>query len=172
MLTTFLLQSSPSILSETNYNLWILWEFIFQINQILSLIRILILRHSSQHLYKLGCTSPTHLHANLTSKPNPSHHPSSTTILATLSPPPPLFQTPPSKLNPVPVVRSQKPKQRKKNQVKTQFVSSVIYRQNLAIISRRCYDFFGEFEVNPTSLVSSTYRTLAPGLYGSEIKGL
>jgi hypothetical protein len=36
----------------------------------------------------------------------------------------------------------------------------------------QCYDFFGEIEVNPTSPVSSPCHTLAPGLYGSEIRGL
>jgi hypothetical protein len=33
-------------------------------------------------------------------------------------------------------------------------------------------DFSGELEVNPTLPVSSPYRTLAPGLYGSEIGDL
>jgi hypothetical protein len=39
-----------------------------------------------------------------------------------------LFQTPLSKLNPMPVMRSQKPNQRKKNQVESRSVASAIYR--------------------------------------------
>jgi hypothetical protein len=88
-----------------------------------------------------------------------------------LSSPPPLFQSPPFKLNPVPVVRNQGPNHRRKNHIKSRSVASTIYRRRLTVVSRRGCDFSGELEVNPTSSVSSPYRTLAPGLYESEIGG-
>jgi hypothetical protein len=56
--------------------------------------------------------------------------------------------------------------------MKNQSVASAIYRRSLVIVSHQCYDFFSELEVNPISPVSSHCRTLAPGLYGSEIGGL
>jgi hypothetical protein len=44
------------------------------------------------------------------------------------------------------------------------------------LMSCHCFssgcDFFGELEVNLTLPVSSPCRTLAPGLYGFEIRGL
>jgi hypothetical protein len=69
MHTTSLLLSPPSILSETNSNLWILWDFIFQLNSDFT---------SYTPLYKHGCTSLTSSDVNFTLKPIPSHHPSST----------------------------------------------------------------------------------------------
>jgi hypothetical protein len=143
-----------SILNETNSNLWILWDFIFQLNS--DLISNSNLNPSgllSRPLYKLGCTSPLSPHGNFVSKTNPSHHPSSTT-------------------SPVPVVRSQGPNHRRKNYVESQSVASAIHHQSLTIVSCFGCNFSGEVEVNPTSLVSSPCRTLAPGLYGFEIGGL
>jgi hypothetical protein len=84
-------------------------------------------------LYKFGCASPTHPHANSASKPNPSCHPSSSTVAIALSSPPPLFWRP-TKLSHVTVVRSQKPNPRRKNLVKCRYVASAIYRWSLAII--------------------------------------
>jgi hypothetical protein len=72
----------------------------------------------------------------------------------------------------MPVVRSEKAKSRRKNQVKSRSIVSAIYHQSHVIVSRWCYDFSGELEVNLMSPVSSPCRTLAPGLYGSEIGGL
>jgi hypothetical protein len=69
-------------------------------------------------------------------------------------------------------MRSQGPNHRRKNHIKNRSVASTIYRQILVIVSHRGNDFSGELEVNPTSLVSSPCRTLAPGLYRSEIGGL
>jgi hypothetical protein len=86
--------------------------------------------------------------------------------------PPPLFQSPPFKLNHVSAVRGHEPNHRRKNHVKSQFVASIIYHRSLAIVSHLGCDFFGELEVNPTSPVSSPCHTLTPGLYGSEIEGL
>jgi hypothetical protein len=107
--------------------------------------------------------------------PTTSTYPSS--MLVALAPPPsssppPLFGSPPPpfKLNHVSVVRSQGSNHRKKNHVETQSVASVIYRQSLAIVSRRAATFPAN-EVNPTLPVSSPCRTLALGLYGSEIGG-
>jgi hypothetical protein len=69
-------------------------------------------------------------------------------------------------------VRSQGPNHKRKNHVKSQSVAYAIYHRSLAIISRRGGNFFGEFEINPMSPVSSACCTLAPELYGSEIRGL
>jgi hypothetical protein len=88
------------------------------------------------------------------------------------SPPPHLFQSPPFKLNPVLVMRCKEPNHRKKNHVETGYVASAIYCRSLDVVSHQGCDFSGELEVNPTSLVSSPYRTLTVGLYGSEIGGL
>jgi hypothetical protein len=88
------------------------------------------------------------------------------------SPLPPLFQSLLLKLNPIAVLRSRNPNHRRKNHVKTRSVASAIYRRSFAIVSCQSCDFFSELEVNPTSMVSSPYRTLTPRLYGSEIGGL
>jgi hypothetical protein len=69
------------------------------------------------------------------------------------------------------VVRSQKINSRTKNHVKSRSVASPIYRQSHIVVSHRCYDFSRELEVNTMSPVSSSYRTLAPGPYESEIRG-
>jgi hypothetical protein len=58
------------------------------------------------------------------------------------------------------------------NHVESRSRASRIYRRSLVIVSHRFCDFFGEFEVNLTSLVSSPCRTLAARLYRSEIGGL
>jgi hypothetical protein len=113
-----------------------------------------------------------HPHANFISKPNPSRHPSFIIVVAALSPPPSLFQSPLAQLNHLPVVRSQKSTSRRKNHVESPSVASAIYHQSPTIVSYRCCDFFDELEVNLTSLVSSPYHALPPGLYGSEIRGL
>jgi hypothetical protein len=100
--------------------------------------------------------------------------PQNQTLAATLSSttsPVPLFQSPPSKLNPVSVVRSQGPNRKRKNHVKIQSVASATYHQSLFVVSHQGYNLSGELEVNPTSLVSSPCLILTPGLYGSEIGG-
>jgi hypothetical protein len=110
----FLLLSPPSILSETKSNLRILWDFIFQLNSNfisnLNLNPYGLLLHS---YISLGEPPPCLLTSIL---------PQNQTLPATqvqprhrcLSPPPPLFQSPPFKLNPMPVVRSQGPNHRRK----------------------------------------------------------
>jgi hypothetical protein len=94
-------------------------------------------------------------HSNFASKPNPSCHPRSTTIVGAPSSSPPLFRRPPTKLNPVPVVRSQK-NCRKNNHVKSRYVASVIYNQSLVVVSHWCCDFSDELKVNLTSPVTSS----------------
>jgi hypothetical protein len=118
-------------------------------------------------VYNLGCTSPTPIlpqNQTLATTQAPPHR-------RCPLPPPPLFQSPPFKLNPVLVVRSQGPNHRRKNHVENRSVASIIYRQSLLIHSRRGYDFSGEFEVNPMLPVSSPCRIVAHGLYGSKIGG-
>jgi hypothetical protein len=109
-----------------------------------------------------------HRHANFTSKLNYSRHTNSTSsplpvITATLIPhrrrcplsPPPLFQSPPFKLNHASVVRSQEPNHRKKNHVETWSVASAIYRQSLAIVSHQAATF-------PTNLKSIWHYRWVP----------
>jgi hypothetical protein len=54
---------------------------------------------------------------------------------------PPLFKSHPFKLNPVPVVKSQKLNHRKKNHIETRFVASAIYRWSLTVVSHRVATF-------------------------------
>jgi hypothetical protein len=166
------LLSPPSILSETNSNLQILQDFIFQLNSDfisnsnLNPSRLLLCPYIS-----LGAPPP-HLSTSI--------FPQNQTLAATqvpprrrcLSPPLPLFQSPPFKLNSVPVVRSQGPNHRRKNHVESRSVASAIYHRSLTIVFHWGCDFSSKPEVNPMSPVSSPCRTLAPGLYGSEIGGL
>jgi hypothetical protein len=172
MHTTSLLLSPPSTLTETNSNLRILQDFIFQLNS--DFISNLNLNPSGLLLcpyISLGAPTPC-LPIPISSK--------NWTLAATqvpphrrcLSPPPPLFQSPPFKLNPVSVVRSQWPNHRRKNHVKSLSVATAIYRWSLTIVFHQDCDFFSELEVNPMSPVSSPYHTLTPGLYGSEIGAL
>jgi hypothetical protein len=84
------------------------------------------------------------------------------------SSPPPLFQSSPLKLSPVPVVRSQGPNHRRKNHVETRSIASTIYHWNLVVVTHQGSDFSGELEVNSLSPMSSPCCTLALGLYGSE----
>jgi hypothetical protein len=77
-----------------------------------------------------------HPHANFPLKLIPSHHLSSTTVITAT-----LFQIPSFKLNPVPVVGSQKPNHMKKNHVKTRSVASAIYGWSHAIVSRQAVTF-------------------------------
>jgi hypothetical protein len=87
-----------------------------------------------------------HPHANFPSKPNSSHHPSFTTIAAAPSSPPPLFQSPPIKLNHVSVVRSQGRNHRKNNHIETRYVASAIYHRSLAVVSHRAVTFSVNYE--------------------------
>jgi hypothetical protein len=166
------LLSPPSILSETNSNLQILQDFIFQLNS--NFISNSNLNPSGLLLcpyISLGAPPP-HLPTSIL--------PQNQTLAATqvpprrrcLSSPPPLFQSPPFKLNPVPVVRSQVPNHKRKNHVESRYVASAIYRRSRTIVSHRSCDFSGKPEVNLMSPVSSPRRTLSPGLYGSKIGGL
>jgi hypothetical protein len=172
MHTTFLLLSPPSILSEMNSNLRILRDFIFQLNS--DFISNLNLNPFGLLLcpyISLGAPPPRlpmlilHQDQTLaTTQVSPRRR--------CLSPPPSLFQSPPFKFNPVPVVRNHGPNHRRKNHVKSRSVAFVIYRRSLIVVSHRSCDFSGELKVNPTSLVSSPWCTLTPGLYGSKIGAL
>jgi hypothetical protein len=99
----------------------------FKQTRILSLTQPLSLSYSSDtHIYAwahLPYISPCQFHPNISH----SCHPSFIIIVAALSPTPPIFRSPPAQINPVPVMRSQKPNSRKKNHVKSQSVTSTIY---------------------------------------------
>jgi hypothetical protein len=169
---TSILLFPPSILSETNSNLQILQDFIFQLNPD-------FISNSNLHLSELlPCpyislgAPPPHLPAPISSQNQilaaaqvPPHH-------QCLSPLPPMFQSPPFKSNHVPIVRSQGPNHRRMNHIESRFVASVIYHRSLPVVSRRGCDFFSELKVDLTSPVSSPCHTLTPGLYGSKIRGL
>jgi hypothetical protein len=172
MRTIFLLLSSPSILSEMNSNLRILWDFVFQLNSdFISNSNLIPFGLLLRPCISLGAPPP-HFPMSIL--------PQNQTLDATqvpphrqcLSPSPTLFQSSTFKLNPVPIVRSQVPNHRRKNHVESWSVASTIYRWSLTVVSHWGCNFFGKLEVNPTSPVSSSYRTLAPRLYGSEIGGL
>jgi hypothetical protein len=157
--TTSLLLSPPSILFETNSNLQILRDFIFQLNSDfisnsnLNPSRLLLCPYIS-----LGVPPP-----RLTASILPQNR----TLAITQVPPRrwclslslPLFQSPSFKLNPVPVMRSQGPNHRRKNHIEGRSVASTIYRRSLTIVSHRGCDFISELEVNPMSPVSSPCRT-------------
>jgi hypothetical protein len=168
MHTTSLLLSSPSILSETKSNL----RIFFQLNSD-------FITNSNFNPSGLLLCPYISLGAPLPCLPT-LILPQNQTLAAThvpprrqcLSPPPPLFQSPPFKLNPMPVVRSQGPNYRRKTNIKSRSIASTIYRRSVTIVSHRGCDFFDELEVNPTSPVSSTCRTLAPRLYRYEIGDL
>jgi hypothetical protein len=172
MYTTFLLPSLPSILSKMNSNLEILQDLVFQLNtDFISNLNFNPFGLLLHPYISLG-SPPTRLSMPIS--------PQNQTLAATqvpsrcrcLSPPPPLFQSLPFKLNIVPIMRSQGPNHRGKNHIKTRSVASAIYCQSIAVIFRRGCDFSGEPEVNLTSLVSFPCHTFTPGLYRSEIRGL
>jgi hypothetical protein len=104
-----------------------LWDFVFQLNS--DFISNLNLNHSGLlcPYISLGAPPP---------RLPTSILPQNQTLAATqvppshgcLLPPPPLFQCPPFKLNPVPVMRSQWPNHRRKNHVESRSVASTIYR--------------------------------------------
>jgi hypothetical protein len=169
---TSLLQSPPSILSKTNSNLWILRDFVFQLNSDFI---------SNSNINPSGLL----LHPYISLREPPPRIPmpissQNQTLAATHVPPRRwcllpllhLFQSLPFKLNPMPVMRSQRPNHRKKNHIKTRSVASAIYRRSLIVVSHQGCNFSGELEVNPTLPVRSSFRNLAPGLYGSEIGGV
>jgi hypothetical protein len=148
MRTTILLLSPASILSETNSNLRILWDFFFQLNS--DFIYILNLNPSELFpcpYISLGAPPP-----RLPTQISPQNRALATTRVPSLSSLPsslpPLFESPPIKLDPVPVVRGQKPNHRKKNHVQTQFVASAIYHGSLAIVSH----WAATFSVNLKSI--------------------
>jgi hypothetical protein len=128
MHTTSFLLSPPSILSEINSNLRILRDFIFQLNS--DFISNSNLNPSRLH----RCPNIT-LGAPCPRLPT-SILPPNQTLAATQVPPrhwcllplPPLFQSPPFKLNPVPVMRSHGPNHRRKNHVKSRSVASITNR--------------------------------------------
>jgi hypothetical protein len=169
---TFLLLSPTSVLSEIKYNPQILWDFVFQINSD-------FISNSSHNPFGLllhpyinsGAPSP-----RIPMPISPKNQTLGTTKLHHIAgaprAPPPLFRSPPFKLNLVSIVRSQELNHRRKNHVKSRSVASTIYHWSLVIVSRRGCDFSAELEVNPTSPVSSPCRTLTPELGGSEIGGL
>jgi hypothetical protein len=136
---TSLLQSPPSILSETNSNLWILRDSIFQLNS--DFISNSNLNPSGllPHPYiSLGAPPPR--------IPMPIL-PQNWALVTTRVPPPSppsLFRSPPFKLNHVPVMRSQGSNHRKKNHVETRSVASAIYRRSLTVVSRRAATFLKE----------------------------
>jgi hypothetical protein len=183
MHTTFLLLSPPSILSEMNSKLRILWDFVFQLNSdFISNSNHNPSGHLPHPYISLGAPPPripmpiSPQNQTLASSQVPPRH-------RCFSPLPPLFQSPPFKLNRVSIVRSQGPNHRRKNHIETRSVASAPYRRSLAIVSHRGCDFFDELKVNLTSPVSSPCRTLIRAvtftvnsklirLYGSEIGGL
>jgi hypothetical protein len=125
---TSLLQSPPSILSETNSNLRILRDYVFQLNLDFNSNSNLNPSGLLPHPYISFGAPPPRIPMpippqNRALVPPVFHHrcrcPSS---------PPPLFQSPPFKLNHVPIARSERPNHRKKNHVETRYVASVIYR--------------------------------------------
>jgi hypothetical protein len=147
MHTIFLLQSPPSILSETNSNLWILWDFVFQLNS--RFISNSNLHHSGllpRHYITLGAPS------QCPSSPiSPQNQTLSTTQVPPrrwcLSLPPPLFQSPPFKLNHVLVVRSQGPNYRRKNHVECQSVASQSITEVLPLFLVRVVTFLANLKL-------------------------
>jgi hypothetical protein len=131
-LTSFLL-SPPSILFKTNANIRILGNFIFQLNT--NFISNLNLTPS--RLLLPPCIPMPILPQNqsLAATQVPPRH----WCLSSL---PPLFESPPFKLNPVSAVRSQGPNHRRKNHVESHFVASTINHQSLTVVSHRGCDFF------------------------------
>jgi hypothetical protein len=152
---TSLLQSSPSILSKTNSNLQILWHSVFQLNSNFISNSNLNPSELLLHPYISLSAPPPCIPMPISSQ----NQTLSTTQVPPrrrcLSLPPPLLQSPPFKLNPVPVVRSQGPNHRKKNHFETRSVASAIYCRSLIVVSRRGCNFSDELGVNPTLLVSS-----------------
>jgi hypothetical protein len=152
---TSLLLSPPLILSVTNSNLQILRDFIFQLNSNFisnsnfNPSRLLLCPYIS-----LGAPPP-----RLPTSILPQNQTLATTQVPPrrwcLSPPPPLFQSPPFKLNPVLIVRSQGPNHRRKNHVESRSIATTIYRRSLTIIFHRGCDLSSKLEVNPTSPMSS-----------------
>jgi hypothetical protein len=155
MRTTFLLLSPPSILSETNSSLRILQDFVFQLNSYFT---------SNSNLNPSGLlplpyisfgAPPPHLSTPIS--------PQNQTLAATWVPPrrrcpsplPPLFQSLPFKLNPVPVLKSQNPNHRRRNHVETQSVASTIYHRSLAIVSHWAMTF-------PVNLMSIRHHRSVP----------
>jgi hypothetical protein len=133
---TSLLQSPPSILSETNSNLQILRDFIFQLNSDL-------ISNSNPKAFGLLPHPYISLGASPLRIPMPTPRQNQAPAATRVPPTSPLpvvaaisILNPPFKLNYVSVVRSQGPNHRKKNHVETRFVSSAIYHQSLVIVSR------------------------------------
>jgi hypothetical protein len=138
---TSLLLSPPSILSEMNSNLWILWDFVFQLNSDFI---------SNSNLKPTGLLSHPYISLGAPPPRVPMPiFPQNRTLGANRVPPPSLvpliaatsFPKPPFKLNHVPVMRSQGPNHSEKNHVETRFVASTIYRRNLIIVSHRAATF-------------------------------
>jgi hypothetical protein len=133
MHTTSLLLSPPSILSETNSNLRILWDVVFQLNS--DFISNSNLNPSElllQPYISLGA-HPPHIPMPISSQNRTLYATQVPPRCQYLSPPPPLFPSPPFKLNPVSIVRSQRPNHRRKNHIKSRYVASTIYRRSLTM---------------------------------------
>jgi hypothetical protein len=152
----FILQSSPLILSETNSNLRILRDSIFQLNSDFI---------SNSNLNPFGLLS--HPYISLVAPPPriPMPIPSQNwaTVTTRVPPPSPLpviatphSKAPPFKLNHAPVVRSQSPNHRKKNHVETRSVAFAIYRRSLTVVSRRA----ATFSVNLKSILCYRWVSL------------
>jgi hypothetical protein len=123
------LQSPPSILSETNSNLWILRDSVFQLNS----------DFVSNSNPKSSGLLP-HPYISLGAPPPRIHiliSPQNRTIAATLIP---------FKLNQVSVVRSPGPNHRKKNHVKTRFVASAIYCRSFVVVSHQAATFLANLK--------------------------
>jgi hypothetical protein len=142
---TSLLQSPPSILSEMNSNLQILRDFVFQLNSD-------FISNSNPKTFGLL----PHTYISLGAPPpriTMPISPQNRTLAATRVPPP----------LPTPIIAATsilKPSVQIKSSPKS-----------CCCFSSGC-DFSDELEVNPTLPVSSSCRTLAPGLYGSKIGDL
>jgi hypothetical protein len=131
MCTTILFLSPPSILSEMNSNLQILRDSVFQLNS--DFISNLNLNPSGllpRPSISLGAPPPY-----LPTLISPQNWTLATTQVSPPSSLPPLLESPPFKLDLMPVVRSQKPNHRKKNHVQTQSVASAIYHRSPANVS-------------------------------------
>jgi hypothetical protein len=162
---TSLLLSPPSNLSETNSNLRILRDSVFQLNSDFI---------SNSNLNPSGLLPRPYISLGAPPPRIPLPIPSQNRVLAATrvpppSPPPPLFQSHPFKLNHVPVVKSQRPNHRKKESRQNLICSLRNLSPKSCCCSSPGCDFSDELEVNPALPVSSPCRTLASGLYGYEI---
>jgi hypothetical protein len=129
---TSLLLSPPSILSETNSNLQILRDSVFQLNSDFI---------SNSNLNPSGLLPHPYISLGAPPRriPLPIHSQNRALAATRVSPPSPL---PVVATTSIPNYSLQiKPNHRKKNHVKTRSVSSAIYRRSLTVVSRRSATF-------------------------------